>query len=56
MTVWPKDAKEFTVSVIPKDRRTSYSYMPKPILQALGNPDRLKFIIQDGYVEVRGSD
>ena len=57
MTVWPKDAKEFTVSAIPnKDRRTSYNYIPKPILQALGNPDRLKFIIQDGYVEVRGSD
>ena len=57
MTVWPKGAKEFAVSVIPnKDRRTSYSYIPKPILQALGNPDRLKFIIQDGYVEVRGSD
>ena len=57
MTTWQKDAKEFTVSVIPnKYRLTSYSYIPKPILQTLGNPDRLKFIIRDGYVEVRGSD
>ena len=57
MTAWQKDAKEFAASAVPnKDRRTSYSYMPKPTLQALGNPDRLKFIIQDGYVEVRGSD
>ena len=51
MTTWQKDAKEFTVSVIPnKYRMTSYSYIPKPILQALGNPDRLKFVI-DGYVD-----
>ena len=33
MTAWPKDAKEFAVSVIRnKDRRTSYSYIPKPIV------------------------
>ena len=57
MTTWSKDAKEFAVSVIRnKDRMTSYSYIPKPILQILGNPDRLKFIIQDGYIEVRGPD
>ena len=37
MTAWPKDAKEFAVSVIRnKDRRTSYSYIPKPILRVLG--------------------
>ena len=57
MTAWPKDAKEFAVSVIRnKDRRTSYSYIPKPILKVLGNPAHLKFIIRDGYVEVSGSD
>ena len=57
MTTWSKDAKEFAVSIIPnKTRMTSYSYIPKPILQTLGNPDRLKFVIQDGYIEVMGSD
>ena len=57
MTAWPKDAKEFAVSVIRnKDRRTSYSYIPKPILKVLGNPAHLKFIIRGGYVEVSGSD
>ena len=57
MTAWPKDVKEFTVSVIRnKDRRTSYSYISKPTLQTLGNPDNLKFIIRNGYVEVKGSD
>ena len=33
MKSWPKDAKEFAVSVMPStDRRTGYSYMPKPTL------------------------
>ena len=34
----------------------SYSYIPKPILQALGSPDGLKFTIRDGYVEVSRPD
>ena len=37
-----------------KDRRIRY--ISKPVLQALGSPDHLKLIIQDGYVEVRWSD
>ena len=57
MKSWPKDAKEFAVLVMHStNRRTCYSYMPKPTLQAPGNPDRLKFVSQDGCVEVRGSD
>ena len=57
MTVWPADTKEFTVSVIHnRQRRTSYSYIPKPILRALGNPDGLKFTIRDRYVEVSRPD
>ena len=50
------DLKFYFHGIPNKYRMTSYSYIPKPILQALGNPDRLKFVIQDGYVEVRGSD
>ncbi len=57
MKSWSKDAKEFAVLVMHStNRRTCYSYMPKPTLQAPGNPDRLKFVSQDGCVEVRGSD
>ena len=57
MTVWPKDAKEFTVSVIHnRQRRTSYIYIPKPILQILGNPDGLKFTVRDGHIEVERPD
>ena len=61
MTTWQKDAKEFTVSVTGRDvqnrkRRTSYSYIPKPILQMLNNPDALKFTVRDGYIEVGRSN
>ena len=57
MTVWLKNAKEFAVSVMRnKDRRTNYSYISKLILQMLGNPDHLKFIIRDEYIEVSRSD
>ena len=49
------DTKEFTVSVI-HNRQRRTSYMPKPILQTLGNPDGLKFTIRDGYVEVSRPD
>ena len=34
MPYWPKDAKEFTVSITHnRQRGTSYSYIPKPILR-----------------------
>ena len=45
MPIWPKDAKEFTVSITRnRQRDTSYSYIPKPILAKLGNPSGLRFI------------
>ena len=57
MTSWPKDAKEFTVSITHnRQRGTSYSYIPKPILRMLGNPDGLKFTVRDGYIEVSRPD
>ena len=38
MPIWPKDAKEFTVSIVPNEARmTSYCYVPKPILKMLNN-------------------
>ena len=47
MTLWSKGAKEFTVSVIRNPaRHTNYSYIPKPVLDRLGNPDRLTFVFR----------
>ncbi|MCY4491919.1 MAG: hypothetical protein OXC46_10760 [Thaumarchaeota archaeon] len=44
---WAKDAKEFIVFIIPnKVKATNYSYIPKSILEMLGNPKYLKFVIK----------
>ena len=56
MAQWASDAKDFTVSIIQnKKRLTSYSYIPKPILEMLGNPTALKFTIQGSDVLVQGT-
>ena len=50
MTTWPKNATEFTVSVIKNTAsRTNYSYIPKPILELF---EYLTFKIKDGQVVV----
>ena len=57
MTKWAADAKEFRVSITHNVKRlTSYIYVPKPILTKLGNPKRLKFVIEGGKILVTGSD
>ena len=53
MTTWAKDATDFTVSVIRNvASRTNYSYIPKPVLNLLGDPRYLTFKIRDGQVFV----
>ena len=55
MVTWRKGATEFTVSVIRnRQRQTNYSYIPKPVLDRLGNPDGLKFVFRgDDILVVR---
>lgn len=54
MGKWKKDDSEFTVSVIPNIKcRTNYSYIPKPVLNLLGGPQRLTFVIENGKVMVK---
>ena len=53
MTSWAADAKEFQVSITHnRQRGTSYSYIPKPILAKLGNPEGLRFVIQGDKILV----
>ena len=53
MTTWAKDATDFTVSVTRNvAARTSYSYIPKPVLNLLGDPRHLTFKIRGGQVLV----
>lgn len=53
MTSWAKDATDFTVSVTRNvTAKTSYSYIPKPVLNLLGDPRYLTFKIRNGQVFV----
>ena len=57
MTRWKKDETEFNVAITKnKSSNTSYSYIPKPILEQLGTPDMLKFLLTDGKIIVQAGD
>ena len=54
---WAKGTTEFTVGVTRnKQNNTRYSYIPKPVMELLGYPPRLKFAIRDGHVMVERPD
>lgn len=52
---WKKDAKEFEVGVNYNDVRGAQSSIPKPVVDALGHPDKVKFVIKDKHVEIEPS-
>ena len=57
MPAWPKGCTEFTVSITHnRQRGTSYSYIPKPVLARLGNPSGLKFVFFGDDILVRRPD
>jgi len=45
MTKWKKDAREFTVTVSDDKRGSMFCRIPKPILEQLGSPTSIKFVI-----------
>jgi hypothetical protein len=47
MPKWKKDATEFVVGVNYMKDRGYQSSIPKPIMDKLGKPDSLKFVIND---------
>lgn len=49
---WKKDAKEFTVSVdhSPQGIRV---YLPKPLDEFLGKPDKIRFVIEGKKIVVK---
>jgi hypothetical protein len=47
MPTWKKDAKEFEVGVNYVETRGYSSSIPKPVMDLLENPNRIKFIIQE---------
>ena len=48
MPKWKKDTKEFEVGVNYVENRGYSSSIPKPIIEILGYPDSIKFIINKG--------
>ena len=57
MTQWAKNTTEFTVSVTRNVKsKTSYSYIPKPILDRLGTPRRITFALQGELIVVRAAE
>jgi hypothetical protein len=43
---WKKDANQFTVSVNHNETRGYQSSIPKPVMETLGNPDKITFIVK----------
>ena len=57
MMRWKNDEIEFNASITKnKNNNTSYSYAPKPILDKLGKPSGLKFLLTDGKIIVQPGD
>jgi hypothetical protein len=52
MPKWKKDETEFEVSVSSNPRRGSQVNIPKPILDRLGNPSRVKFVVKGKRIEI----
>ena len=49
---WKKDAKEFTVSVNYNESRGYQSSIPKPIIDALGEPNTITFRLDGKNVKI----
>jgi hypothetical protein len=52
--IWKKGAKEFTVNVNYYDKRGYQSSIPKPVIDKLGNPDTIKFVMADKMIQLIG--
>jgi hypothetical protein len=49
---WKKDATEFTVKVNFVEKRGYQANLPKPIIEKLGDPKEITFLIRGKRVEV----
>ena len=56
MPKWKKGQTEFAVSVTYHEQRGSQCYLPKPILEILGNAKRIKFIVKSKRIEIEAGE
>ncbi|AIC16747.1 hypothetical protein [Nitrososphaera viennensis] len=52
MPKWKKDATEFEVGVNFSEGRGAQSSIPKPVYDALGQPETIKFIVKNKHIEI----
>lgn len=53
MTRWKKDAREFSVSLSNDGADSFVCRVPKPILEMLNNPHKIKFMITGKKIEIQ---
>ena len=53
---WKKGEKEFKVSITYHQRRGCQTYLPRPIVERLGNPKTIRFIVKKKGIEVESGD
>ena len=56
MPKWSKDAKEFIVAVNCHEIRGCNTQVPKPIMELLGNPSKVKYVIRGSRIEFENGD
>jgi hypothetical protein len=56
MPRWKKDATEFPVSINYVEKRGYQSSIPKPVMDILGRPSTIKFIVKGKKVEIVSAD
>ena len=56
LTKWKKDATEFTVKVNYNSKRGTQIYLPKPVVDLLGEPESLKFSLKNGRISITSGD
>jgi hypothetical protein len=53
---WKKGEKEFKVSITYHQHRGCQTYLPKPVVEMLGNPKTIRFIVKNRGIEVESGD
>lgn len=56
MPKWNKDAKEFEVNVHYSSNKGTQIRIPKPLLGKLGNPEKIKFVINGQTIKIVAAD
>lgn len=56
MPKWKKNETEFNINVSYHETRGYQAYLPRPIMEMLGNPYMVKFIVKNKRIVVESGD